>query len=183
MVNRKFTRILATGLVGLAGSLGCSEYGNQFAREMTESAIQSAVITAASEEVKKEMGHKDYRQDEERREEDTRGNNRLNFFTFTRIRDVDGNGQINPETEIFGYNKREFKVREPFGIGCDGGREAVVFKTWTSNGTFCGSTKMRFEGSDFVYFPDVRIFKAGEYRITATVDDRETHGIDIRIDE
>ncbi len=52
--------------LGLAGLVGCetTPQGRAFFRGLGESMITSAAVTAASEEVKKEMGHRDYRENQ-----------------------------------------------------------------------------------------------------------------------
>jgi hypothetical protein len=64
---KRLTRKLKAGILaaGLAALVGCSEYGNRFARGLTESMIISAAVTSASESVKKEMGHEDYESGDE----------------------------------------------------------------------------------------------------------------------
>jgi len=49
--------------IGLSGIFGCSEYGNQFARDTTLGVVQGYALSYASESAKKELGNEEYRQE------------------------------------------------------------------------------------------------------------------------
>lgn len=185
------------GATGLAALIGCTPtpQGRAFMMGLGE----AAAYTAVQEGVKKQMGHEDYREEEDplNNQSQQQFPECIDFITFTAYRDINGNGTADRE-EFFGENKEEFSLSGDIFHAAffnQSNRSGIItFKSWTEYGEFVGETKLPYEPYEVVlrrtgkdmdtnsrdYLDMIKLRGPGKYRLTATINSGKTFVKDIK---
>ncbi len=191
MKNSKMGKKLVSIILGaglLAESIFCAgKYAtaNPKGNAFRDFLGYTAAETFTKEVIKKEMGHSDYQKQERQQQRYKDNETPVGLFAYTKWVDLNENGGMD-DNELFGLGKKVFNLNKEalkIGIRIPDYEGNVNYKLWNSRGDLAGKKTIYKERDSIAWisFDKGTNLEAGNYKISATLDNKKTEVIDVTI--